>query len=154
MDITSGVVLAKQAYDLLKVIIGSRDAAVINSAVGELREKITDLQMLNAELAGLYHAEKQVTMKLADENTKIEMFASQAAEYEVHKTAAGSIVYRSKSPANDQVGHYYLCATCYQKREISILQPTGKVRTDALNNYCKQDFCPACETTYLMHNIP
>ncbi|MFS1538894.1 MAG: hypothetical protein ACL7BU_09565 [Candidatus Phlomobacter fragariae] len=125
MDILSGVTLTKQCYDLLKVIISSRDVVIINQSVGELREKITDLQMLNAELASLYHAEKQITMELTNENAKIEIFANQSGNYEIHKSPAGSIVYRSKLSANDEVNLHYLCAHCYQNRVISILQPTG-----------------------------
>lgn len=149
MDILSGVTLTKHCYDLLKVITGSRDTVIINQAVGELREKITDLQMLNSELASLYHAEEQITMKLTDENAKIKMFASQSAHYEMHKTPAGSIVYRSKLSASDEVNLHYLCAHCYQNRVISILQPTGG-KTNYNGKIFSTSICHSCDSHYLM----
>ncbi|WP_440590443.1 hypothetical protein, partial [Salmonella enterica] len=64
MDVFSGIAAAKQAYELIKLITNTRDQAVINKAAGELSEKITELQITNAELAGLYQAERDVTVKL------------------------------------------------------------------------------------------
>ncbi|MFS1583706.1 MAG: hypothetical protein ACL7AY_13725 [Candidatus Arsenophonus phytopathogenicus] len=125
MDLLSGVTLTKQCYDLLKVIIGNRDTVIINQAVGELREKITDLQMLNSQLA------------------------SQSANYEMHKTPAGSIVYRSKLSANDEVNLHYLCAHCYQNRVISILQPTGG-KTNYNGKIFSTSICHSCDSNYLM----
>ena len=151
MDVISGVTLAKQAYDLLKVIKEGRDSSLVAQAVGDLHEKITELQMLNSELASLYHAEKQVTMKLTDENTKIQMFAAQSAEYEIHKTAAGSIVYRSKTAADSEIGLYYLCAHCYQNRIISILQPSTKTyKSGGYLVHC----CHQCESEFKMGKAP
>ncbi|MGL9721996.1 hypothetical protein [Symbiopectobacterium sp.] len=84
MDVFSGLTAAKQAYDLLKVIKEARDDGVIAKAVGDLHHKITELQMLNAELSGLYQAEREVAVKLREEKAKIEMFTVNAANYELH----------------------------------------------------------------------
>ncbi|MGV3346394.1 hypothetical protein ACGVWS_11885 [Enterobacteriaceae bacterium LUAb1] len=153
-ETTAAITAAKEAYELIKVLKNARDQTVVDNATGKLHEKIIELQMLNAELASLYHAEKQITIKLASENAKIEMFTAQAAEYEIHKTTAGSIVYRSKSPADNEVGCYYLCAHCYQERKISVLQPTGKTVPCSSGDYCQQSFCPSCNTQFVMHKIP
>ncbi|WP_145484240.1 hypothetical protein [Yersinia aldovae] len=146
-ETTAAIAAAKEAYALVKVLKEARDQSVIDSATGRLNEKITELQMLNAELASLYHAERQVTMKLTDENAKIEMFSAQAAEYEIYRTAASSVVYRSKSATNNEIGHYYLCAHCYQNRIISILQPSTDKLVKA--GYFVH-YCPACKNEFKM----
>lgn len=144
---------AKQAYDLLKIIQEGRDAALISNAIGELREKITELQMYNVELAGLYHAEKQLSMQLADKNAKNELFAQQAQDYAIYKTGAGSVVYRSEHGTDAEVKPHYVCAHCYQNKIISILQPSPKI-TKVFSQDFISAFCPACSSTFVMHEAP
>lgn len=148
MDIFSGVAVAKQAYDLVKVMRESRDQVVIDKAAGALREKITELQMLNAELSGLFHAERQITVELREENAKINMFTTQSSEYEIHKTSAGSIVYILKSTPKGEIPHHYLCAHCYQNRIISTLHPC-----DSRSEFIEH-FCPQCQNKYRMELRP
>jgi DNA-directed RNA polymerase subunit RPC12/RpoP len=94
-------------------------------------------------------------MKLSDENAKIQMFVTQSAEYEIHETAAGSIVYRSKPSADGKISTYYLCANCYQQRIISILQPTGRQEWGSLAGaHVSVSQCPQCRADILMHKIP
>ncbi|CRL44566.1 hypothetical protein SGGMMB4_01725 [Sodalis glossinidius str. 'morsitans'] len=147
MDIFSGVAVAKQAYDLVKILKESRDQSVIDKAAGALREKITELQMLNAELSGLFHAERQITVELREENTKINMFTTQSSEYEIHKTSGGAIVYILKSTPKGEIPHHYLCAHCYQNRIISILQPTKN------ESGFHMSYCPECKNEYRMDKI-
>jgi len=142
MDFMSGVAAAKQAYDLLKVIKDSRDQAIISGAIGDLHGKITELQMLNAELSGLYQSEREVTVKLREEKAKVEMFAVQSANYEPHTTEGGSTVYLSKITADDDVKPHYLCAHCYQHRIISILQPAQH------KSQFHMLYCPGCKNEY------
>ncbi|MDZ4034027.1 hypothetical protein U0868_20970 [Kluyvera ascorbata] len=78
MDVMAGVAAVKQAYELIKVIKESHDESVIKKAAGDLSEKITDLQLLNAELSGLYQTEREAVVKLKDEKAKIEAFAVNA----------------------------------------------------------------------------
>lgn len=150
-ETAAAISAAKQAYELIKVIKDARDESVINSALGQLHEKITDLQLANAELSSLYLAEKQMTMKLTEENTHIKMFTLQSAQYEIHTTDAGSTVYRLKQVPESDVKTHYLCANCYQKREVSVLQPTNEMQC-RLGCYFTESFCPLCSVKYLMHD--
>ncbi|EDV9691726.1 hypothetical protein KS35_001112 [Salmonella enterica subsp. enterica] len=151
MDVLSGLTAAKQAYDLLKTIKETRDDAVIATAVGDLHQRITELQMLNAELSGLYQAEKDVAMKLRDENRKIEMFIVQAENYELHTTEGGSVVYRSKLPSDSVVQSHYLCTHCFGEHKISILQPS--VETIKSMGFFVHH-CPRCKNQYRMNKVP
>ncbi|WP_426607469.1 hypothetical protein [Pantoea anthophila] len=151
MDFMSGVAAAKQAYELLKVIKDSHDQSIISKAAGELSEKITELQILNAELSGLYQSEREVAVKLREEKAKIEMFAVKADNYELYTTEGGSTVYRSKKPADSTVPHHHLCAHCYNNSVISILQP-GISTTKAAGFWVH--YCPQCKNEYRMTKIP
>jgi|GEM_PF-4895702 len=151
MDIFSGFTVAKQALDLAKVIKEGRDDGLVKQAAGDLYEKITELQLLNAELASLYQAERQITVKLTDEKAKIELFALRSADYEIHTTEGGSTVYRSKKPADSTVPHHHLCAHCYNTSVISILQP-GISTTKAAGFWVH--YCPQCKNEYRMTKLP
>lgn len=151
MDIMSGVAAAKQAFELLKVIKESHDQSIINKAAGELSEKITALQMLNAELSGLYQSEREVTVNLREEKAKIEMFAVKAENYDLHTTEGGSTVYRSKLTSDEVVKPHYLCAHCYSNKIISILQP-GVQRTTAGGFFIH--YCPQCKNEFKMTKTP
>jgi hypothetical protein len=119
--------------------------------LGQLSDKITELQMLNAELSGLYQAKRQITMELREENKKIEMFALQAASYELHTTDGGTTVYRSKKPADQDVQHHYLCAHCYSSSKVSILQPKPE-RSQHAGFFIH--YCPQCKNEYKMQKVP
>ncbi|MBC0853850.1 hypothetical protein [Pantoea stewartii] len=151
MDFMSGVAAAKQALELLKVIKESRDESVIRKAAGDLSEKITDLQMLNAELSGLYQSEREVTVKLREENAKIEMFAVKSENYELHTTEGGSTVYRSKTSSDEVVNPHYLCAHCYSNKIISILQPST-VTIQSAGFYVH--YCPQCKNEFRINPVP
>ncbi|TDB48254.1 hypothetical protein [Photorhabdus khanii] len=151
-ETAAAISAAKQAFELIKIIKDARDQSVINSALNQLHEKITDLQMTNAELSSLYLAEKQITMKLTEENTQIKMFALQSKDYEIYTTDAGSTVYRLKTLPDSDIETHYLCTHCFQKREISILQPTGKNIPTTKGRFW-ENFCPNCSTNILMHKV-
>lgn len=151
MDVLSGLTAAKQAYDLLKTIKETRDDAVIATALGDLHHRITELQMLNAELSGLYQAEKDVAMKLRDKNRKIEMFAVQSENYELHTTEGGSVVYRSKPATDAIINAHYLCAHCFGEYQISILQPSVET-IKSMGFFVHR--CPRCKNEYRMDKVP
>ena len=151
MDVITGINVAKQALELLKVIRDGRDEGLVREAAGQLSEKITELQMLNVELSGMYQAERQITMELREENKKIEMFALQAASYDLHTTDGGSTVYRSKKPAEPDVQFHYLCAHCYSGSKVSILQPKPE-RSQHGGFFIH--YCPLCKNEFRMNKIP
>lgn len=151
MDVFTGFNVARQAFDLLKVIRDGRDESLIREAAGELSENITELQMLNAELSGLYQAERQVTMELREQKKKIEMFAVMGSNYELHTTDGGSTVYRLKKTDNENFQYHYLCAHCYSESRIAILQPKPE-RSQHAGFFIH--YCPQCKNEYRMQKVP
>ena len=151
MDVMAGVTAVKQAYELIKVIKESHDESVIKKAAGDLSEKITDLQLLNAELSGLYQTEREAVVKLKDEKAKIEAFAVNAENYDIFTMEGGSVVYRSKNLAESSTPHHYLCAHCYQEQTISILQPSTE-RNRSAGFFVS--YCPRCKNEFRMEKVP
>jgi hypothetical protein len=151
MDVMAGVALGKQIFELLKIIKDGRDDALVKEAAGNLSEKITELQMLNAELSGLYQSSRDIEVQLRDENNKIKMFVMQAENYELYTTAGNSIVYRPKPSSDEVVNSHYLCAHCFGEYKISILQPS--IQTVKSNNFFVHQ-CPRCKNEYRMDKVP
>ena len=99
MDVFSGITLTKQAYDLLKVIKDGRNQALVKQAAGELYEKITELQMLNAELAASFALEQEKVKQAEGELAKLKAFKSQAENYSIFTTEGKATIYKSNQPA-------------------------------------------------------
>ena len=151
MDFMAGVALGKQILELLNVIKEGRDDALVKEAAGNLSSKITELQMLNVELSGLYQAASNNEMKLRDENNKIKMFIMHAENYDLHTTEGGSTVYRAKESADGVIAPHNLCAHCFQNQVISILQPsTVTVKSGGYFVH----YCPQCKNEYRMTKVP
>jgi len=151
MDIMSGYAIVKEAAGLIKVIKEARDEQVIRQAAGDLSAKITDLQLLNAEVSGLLQAERQITMELKAEKAKIEMFTVKSVNYDLYTTEGGATVYRSKKGPDMPVTYHYLCAHCYDNYKISILQP----RVDHLRSHgFFVHYCPECKNEFMMNKAP
>ncbi|HBC1013491.1 TPA: hypothetical protein IGZ65_005291, partial [Escherichia coli] len=81
MDFSASVNVAKQCFELVNKAIKARDQKVIEAALNELQSRITELQMLNAELSGLYFDEKQITVKLRAAQRKFEEFVVDVRNY-------------------------------------------------------------------------
>lgn len=141
----------QDAFALIKAIKETSDKKVINAATGSLYEKITELQMLNAELANLFQAEKRLTIQLRKEKEKGDLFITQSEKYEIVVTDGGSTVYRSKKSADTNNPFHHLCAHCYGNSIISILQPdTEKHMNAGFFIHC----CPFCKQKFRMNAVP
>ncbi|MBW2958943.1 MULTISPECIES: hypothetical protein [Hafnia] len=151
MDFMAGVALGKQILELLNVIKEGRDDALVKEAAGNLSAKITELQMLNVELSGLYQEASNAQVKLRDENNKIKMFIMQAENYELYTTEGGSTVYRSKESADGVITPHYLCAHCFGEHQKSILQPSVET-IKSMNFFVHR--CPRCKNEYRMNKVP
>ncbi|WP_140430285.1 hypothetical protein [Escherichia coli] len=118
-----------------------------------MKPEVTGLQMLNAELANLYHQERDTALKLSEEKTIKEAFIKKAGDYTIHKTETGATVYRLQDPLKGCNDNYYLCANCFQNEKISILQPSAKIVTIFNCPYISA-YCPACSAEFIMHSAP
>ncbi|EBC3783254.1 hypothetical protein CUL37_09130 [Salmonella enterica] len=151
IDLSSGVTLIKQVYDLVSVIKTARDKRLVDEAVGELQQKIAELQMFNARLADCYSAERAHNRELMDKLNQLEDFEAKRVNYAHHTTAAGSLVLVEKPSAETKEPPVYICACCFGDRVISFLQP----KPDILfyGGYYIH-YCPRCNNVYSTDAVP
>ncbi|MED8993909.1 hypothetical protein RCM47_05405 [Escherichia coli] len=147
MDFSASVNVAKQCFELVNKAIRARDQKVIEAALNELQSRITELQMLNAELSGLYFDEKQITVKLRAEQRKFEEFVVDVRNYSLFTTPGGSTVYRSQTPDRTVAPPHYLCPHCHGNYNKSVLQPEPEV---TIRSRFSVFYCPRCHNKYLM----
>ncbi|EDQ9667905.1 hypothetical protein KO48_004599 [Salmonella enterica subsp. enterica serovar Bredeney] len=145
IDLSSGVTLIKQVYDLVSAIKTARDKKQVDEAVGELQQKIAELQMFNAAVTDLYSAERAHGRELEDKLNQLEEFEVKRVNYIFHATAAGSWVLIPKTHVESKEPHIYFCACCFENRVISVLQP----KPDLLfrGGYYIH-YCPRCKNEY------
>ncbi|KLU13878.1 MULTISPECIES: hypothetical protein [Xenorhabdus] len=146
--IAASLTAIKESLGLVKVI---RDASVdleIQNATNELQRKLTDLLMENTSLAALLSEQQKTIIDLEKKQLELEDFKTQAREYKPCTLESGTFTYVNNPSLDEAVKPHYLCANCYRKRVISVLQPKG-ARGAFYNN-----FCPSCQNEYLMNKKP
>lgn len=79
MDVITGFNVARKAFELLKVIKDGRDESLTREAAGELSEKITELQMLNAELFAYIRQRDRSLWNFASKREKSRFLQCRAA---------------------------------------------------------------------------
>ncbi len=106
----------KSLMDSAKALKDMNDAHVRHGAVIELQEKIFAAQ---ATQTALLEQVGELEKEVAD----FEAWEADKQRYEMSTTKGGSIVYRLKPGVQPAEPTHDICATCYQRRRKSILQP-------------------------------
>lgn len=124
-DLTAiGAALAslKAAKDIAQAMIGLRDAAAFQSKMIEFQSAILDAQAsafsANEERSSLIERIRDLENEMAD----LKAWDKEARRYELTEVAARVFVYALKSNAQGSEPSHWICPSCYQKRQKSILQ--------------------------------
>lgn len=130
------------AYQSLKaakeILVTLYDAKVDASAKQKLMEVQTKLGEVHDELFVL--RERLDTLQnerdgLRQELTKAESWATKAEQYELTKTFGNAVVYKFKSQPD-----HLACPSCFNKREIHILQDRKVESGDYMCTGCREIF--------------
>jgi hypothetical protein len=124
---------------LLKAKVGSdvtQKAIELQSTIISLQASIMSTQVQNQELMSENERLKQ---QLAD----AEKWEEEAAKYKLLKLATHSFVYALNDDQLHSQPYHWLCAHCFQNKQKSILQRSGKQLAKWLYT------CPACKSTIL-----
>ena len=126
-EISAAVASAKTALDIAKAAHGLSNYNELVSAVSEVNTKL--VQATTVALASL---EKQSALaseiaELKDKLQKHENFQLQTERYVLEQLPFGGFAYALKKSIEKNQPHHYLCATCINKGEITILQPEGEI---------------------------
>lgn len=146
MEITSAltglVATLNTVKELAKSILNERDQAKLQASIRQFQSEVSEA-LANANSIGI----SQLTLinriaELERKANEYENFAAEAEHYELCKTGKlGVFVYAPKAGVADAQPAHYLCSTCFNRRQKSILQPgyANGGRTKCLR-------CHTCDT--------
>ena len=112
---------------LVKTAHGLANYNELVSAVSEVSTKL-----MSAQAVALGSQEKQAALsreiaELKEKLRKLERFEREAERYILEKLPFGGLVFSLKKGMENGQPTHYLCATCMNKGEITILQPEGEI---------------------------
>ncbi|EME8469681.1 hypothetical protein ISO79_03210 [Morganella morganii subsp. morganii] len=147
-EIVASMSAVRESLNLLKVINEAKNETELRNATFELQRKLQDIQMDNLRLIDLvYESKARITELEKEINNKIS-FESKVEGYSPYTFESGTFTYINNSAIDGSDAPRYLCASCYEKSIVSILQP------------CKgtiaflHSFCPHCKNTYRTNKAP
>lgn len=140
-EISAAVASAKTALEIAKAAHGLTNYNELVSAVSEVNAKLVD-----ATVVTLASLEKQSALaseiaELKEKLRKIENWESQMQRYALFAFPTGALAYALQTGMEQGVPLHYLCTTCVDQRQKTVLQPKGR------NLYC-----PVHKTTIEMQD--
>lgn len=135
----------KAASDLAKGLVSLNTTTEVQRRVIELNEKIIEAHQLILLAQATQAALVDRVRDLEREIARMKDWEGQKQRYKLAAPFPGCMVYAvQKSMSNGETPHY-LCTSCFQKGEPSILQ--GKtIGTAGISLGNASYFCPVCET--------
>jgi hypothetical protein len=113
-EVYAGLGAVKAAFDLAKGLKDINDAALRNSVLIELQQKILAAQQDQAEL--LQHLQER-----EQELAELKNWESEKQRFAPRELPPGVIVYALKDDMANGEPLYSICPTCYQRNKKSIL---------------------------------
>ena len=122
-EISAAVASAKIALDIAKAAHGLTNYNELVAAVSEVNTKLVD-----ATVVTLASLEKQSTLtsrvtELENKLREVENWESQIKRYKLHSFATGALAHQLQESMQEGEPMHYLCTTCVNKKEKTILQP-------------------------------
>jgi hypothetical protein len=130
-EVFAGLGAFKAMYDTAKALKDINDAAVRNSVVIELQEKILSAREAQAALLDRVR-------DLEKEMASFEAWETEKKRYELKDLGWGALAYMLKPDTRGAEPPHWACTNCYGNRRISIVQYT--IKKGEGMRYC----CPAC----------
>ena len=135
-EIQSAVASAKVALDIAKAAHDLSNYNELVAAVSEVNAKLVD-----ATVVTLASLEKQSTLtsrvtELENKLREVENWESQIKRYKLHQFTTGALAHKLQDSMQEGEPMHYLCTTCVNKREKTILQPRDRFLS-----------CPICKST-------
>lgn len=112
----------KITKELVEAIIGLRDAQAIDVKRREIDAKLGDAQQIILTVQQELLAEMNKRHNLEKELMRFEGCEAEKKRYQLKETAPGSFAYAVKPSCQGEEPMHYLCATCYHRHKISVLQ--------------------------------
>ena len=135
-EITAAIQSVKTLSELLTAAKNLANYNEFVAAVSEINTKL-----MNATTVALASQEKQSALtnrvsELENQLRQIENWESQIKRYKLYEFPTKALAYALQPNMQEGEPMHYLCTTCVNKRQKTILQPKG-------DNYLH---CPVCQT--------
>lgn len=141
-EVFAGLSAFKTMFDLAKRLKDIGDSTTRNAVAIELQEKILTAQ---TQQAVLIERVGELEARVAE----FETWDSDKQRYQLTEYGHGAFAYALKEDMNNGEPPHRICAGCYQKRQISILQPTAE-----LQNRIRVYVCNSCKAKVALRNPP
>lgn len=142
-EIVAAIQGTKTAIDLVKATNGLSNYSELLGAVTAVQMKLTD-----AVSAALASQEKQAALaervrELEKQVAEVEDWRNQMSRYSLFQFPTGALAYALKTGLEDGQPMHYLCTSCVDKKQISTLQPHGRLL-----------LCTVCKIDIAMQSAP
>lgn len=121
-SITAAVSSLKMAGDMVKGLINLRTADEVQSKARELNQQIIDAQQ---QVFVAHAAQVELLGRVGELEGQVQRmkdWEAQKARYDLAAPFAGCMVYALKKDLSNGQPPHYLCVTCFERGEKSILQ--------------------------------
>ena len=121
--VTATIAAFRASVDAIKAAVSARDDRLIDSILYDMNAKIIDVQnacmALQEKHSSMADSEREAKEKLRQMKEQFDDFA----QYELHRTAQGGLVYRQKAQAEPGQLPVDICANCVAVGVKTFLQP-------------------------------
>jgi hypothetical protein len=148
-EISAGLTSLKAAVDIVKAMVGLRDAEAFRLKSIELTGLIMDGQAKLLEAQALQFTHIDRIRSLETEITKMKEWDAEKQNYELKQLWTGAMTYMRKPDARGVEPAHWLCPNCYTEGRKSFFQPT-----DRSKNRIHVYSCSTCKGEITSHNIP
>ncbi|MEQ5149146.1 hypothetical protein ABN250_15215 [Providencia stuartii] len=129
----------------------SKNEAEIRNVTYEIQNKLFSVMTDNLQLADVIFSKNEQILALEKEKADFDQFKIQSAIYTLERFPSGAFTYAFIDPDNQKDEPRCICANCYQKRVISILQPTTDETYINGRNYANF-ICHNCKSIFPLHD--
>ena len=131
-ELLTGLSVFKTMLDMAKALKDINDRTIRNAAVIELQEKIFTAREQQSALA-------ERVRDLEKEVTDFKAWGTEKQRYELVELYGGSLAYTVKETMRGTEPTHYICASCYQKGQKSLMQGVESSLGE------RQLRCPECK---------
>jgi hypothetical protein len=132
-EVFAGLSALKTAFDMAKGLKDINDAVIRNGAVIELQEQILSAQQTQSTLL-----ERIGTLE--KEVASFETWDAEKQKYKLYHLGWAAYAFMLKPEARGTEPPHHVCANCFAKRQISIIQH-ARLKRGGMGTVC-----PACDT--------
>lgn len=118
----------KTAFEMVKSMVGIRDDLKLQTLQSELRMQLLDVVELAvaAKEAELAFVGREGALK--KEIAELKEWKAREGEYRLEEVSQGAFAFVSQPTSDPNAVEVWLCPTCFENRQRSILQGAGRVK--------------------------